>query len=140
MKGSGGRIAPVILMIIGALGSRANAGDTLDRFLPPPSSYRYAGLTDLERTAIVRSIMGSLKDPDSLRMGPIVASRGREPGKYACGFFDARNSFGGYAGGTIFYGHFNAGEFRLLTIGGTDFSDRLALSMCRHRGLGENLR
>src|SRR5262245_45344149 len=70
---------------------------------PPTASLSDAELFKRARTAVV----ANLKDPDSVRFGSKFerlkhATRAGEPYEIVCGQVNARNSFGGYTGMTVF--------------------------------------
>lgn len=53
---------------------------------------------DPEIGAAKELIRARLKDPSSVIFGDVVIKVDRSGKRYACGFFNARNSFGGYSG------------------------------------------
>lgn len=53
-----------------------------------------------ERSPVERSVRARLKDPDSASFSEVID---RHPSRSFCGFVNARNSFGGYAGPVRFY-------------------------------------
>ena len=56
--------------------------------------------TPQEESAVTAALKDSLKDPDSAKVSGVKISA---DGKTACGFVNAKNSFGGYTGNSAFY-------------------------------------
>ncbi|KUM25201.1 hypothetical protein AU467_04260 [Mesorhizobium loti] len=101
-------------------------------------------LNDGEQAAIKRGVSLQLKDPDSAKFGPIkaVPYPGVEEGVVlACGFVNAKNGFGGYAGETPFVGVLatyrltGQAEFVLKEIGGAETDSAAVISYCKSQGI-----
>lgn len=67
-------------------------------------------LTPVQRAAMEKTALAGLKDPESARFSRFKARKVFMPGNkvaiQACGFLNAKNSFGGYTGATPFAGAF----------------------------------
>ncbi|MER8522711.1 hypothetical protein NKH56_25560 [Mesorhizobium sp. M1076] len=101
-------------------------------------------LNEIELAAIKRSVSLQLKDPDSVKFGPIkaVPYPGVQEGVVlACGLVNAKNGFGGYAGETPFVGVLATyrqtaqAEFVLREIGGAETDSAAIISYCKSQGI-----
>jgi hypothetical protein len=92
-------------------------------------------LTDRQKSIIRSSIVAQLKDPDSARFGPMAAIATPDGQMIACGFVNARNSFGGYTGMQPFVGHFGPGNFIISANGSTPPMYDYVLDQCRRAGV-----
>ncbi|MGX9144960.1 hypothetical protein [Mesorhizobium sp. 128a] len=97
-----------------------------------------------EVAVIQKGVRDSLKDPDSARFGNMLAAQEDADSSWVCGTVNARNSFGGYTGGTPFMGmltHLAGGggkvlrTFSVIGLGGTDSETYSILSMCKQYGV-----
>lgn len=100
----------------------------------------YVNLSERDKAAVESAIRNELKDPDSAKFKDFVAradatSRGTF---HVCGLVNAKNSFGGYSGFTIFY----TVLFRSEASGGAIISfaavasiGDTALYMCKRNGV-----
>lgn len=59
-------------------------------------------VTPAARMAIEQAVRARLVDPDSARFGVVMAAQKSDGAIIACGSFNAKNSFGGMAGETMF--------------------------------------
>lgn len=60
-------------------------------------------LTPSRRAAVEAGVRESLKDPESARFGRMWAAR-QDDTIHVCGYVNAKNSFGGYTGDSLFAG------------------------------------
>lgn len=75
-------------------------------------------LTAQQKKEIERVVSFQLKDPDSAKFGPVrVGSVAGSPA--VCGWVNAKNSFGAYAGSEIYYARFEDGRFNAAPPGET---------------------
>jgi hypothetical protein len=56
--------------------------------------------TPKEEQAVLAALKSSLKDPDSAKISNVKVSAA---GKTVCGLVNAKNSYGGYSGDSVFY-------------------------------------
>lgn len=86
------------------------------------SGWTYAPheLTTAQRAAIENAVKVTLKDPDSARFSRFKARKAFMPGNrvaiQACGFVNAKNSFGGYTGASPFAGAFPYDDHSMFRI------------------------
>jgi hypothetical protein len=86
--------------------------------------------------AVQVGVMASLKDPDSARFGPIYAVRSPDGVIVACGYVNAKNSFGGYTGDQPFNGVLtSSGRFMAAAVGGDDMRISAILTVCQRSGI-----
>jgi hypothetical protein len=93
--------------------------------------------------AIQEGVRRSLKDPESARFGQIIGGRDEKGILHACGWVNAKNSYGGYTGEKPFVGILgeqDAGKKRMMGfavagMGGDDTADLVAHQMCQKLGL-----
>jgi hypothetical protein len=97
-------------------------------FVPTPYE-----LSAGERSTVEAAVTRTLKDPTSPIFGSIVGGIDRSGGRYACGFVNAKNSFGGYTGDTPFEGSFTADGFKVGFMGW----DTVAPAVCKRLGMSE---
>ncbi|MBS7696272.1 MULTISPECIES: hypothetical protein [unclassified Chelatococcus] len=89
--------------------------------------------------AIQSAVKRDLKDPYSAHFGEIKATRGADGTVVACGFLNAKNSFGAYTGmkpfaaGLIEASGKYLGSARL--VGGDDFAVRYTTNYCHNEGI-----
>jgi hypothetical protein len=87
-------------------------------------------LSTAQLETVQESVRNDLKDPDSARFGGTVAGTSSQGKVTVCGWVNAKNSYGGYAGKQPFYGSFKSDQsFVTVEIGGN------ALNFCEKRGL-----
>lgn len=98
-------------------------------------------LTPAQRAAIEKAVTAGLKDPESARFSRFKARKVFMPGNkvaiQACGFVNARNSFGGYTGAGPFAGAFPYDDhtmFRVTSRREQDFAPAVAEG-CAQMGL-----
>jgi len=77
----------------------------------------------LEIIAARNAVTERMKDPESVRFGEVVNRSGT-----VCGYVNAKNSFGGYAGDTAFI--FETSSKELLINGQTKSFDKVWNSKC----------
>ncbi len=87
---------------------------------------RYS-LTDAEMNAIKARIIPTLKDPDSARFSPPVASQQPDGSVLVCGSVNAKNSFGGYTGMKPYYAWLKNGQIEKITM--SEELERLRISL-----------
>jgi hypothetical protein len=78
-------------------------------------------LSPAEKTALARSLAGTLKDPDSAKFEwmPVKYVPGTHGTDY-CGRVNAKNSYGGYTGFTIFHAILNLDDKAQYSTGRID--------------------
>ena len=124
-----------VLTSLWAIGSAAAcAGE-----LPVPS--KPYSLSEAQLQAVTALVAESLKDPESVRLGKMVAAQSLEkPGQVVvCGVVSDKNSFGSYTGFRPFIGEFsdaaNLRSFRVLSFGTTDANTWATGDACRRFGM-----
>lgn len=89
--------------------------------------------------AVKAGVAKSLKDPDSARFGTIRAARAADGTTHVCGFVNARNSFGGFAGESPFIGILTTSLpikiFLPAQISSGHVEAESALELCRNYGI-----
>ena len=99
-----------------------------------------------EIVAVKRKIASGLKDPESARFGAMSAVRNAsKQAIYVCGFVNAKNSYGGYAGNTPFFTYVayvantktkTKEPYALFaSVGGSNYQNAVVRSLCRDEGL-----
>jgi hypothetical protein len=73
-------------------------------------------LSAAEAKAVEAAVAREMRDPESARFDGIKAGKTPEGDIVACGWVNARNGFGGYAGREPFAGYLKAGEFTVVAI------------------------
>lgn len=76
----------------------------------PQSSVRVE-LTQQQKADAEKAVIVKLKDPESARFGPLMAT-GTGNELEICGWVNAKNSFGGYTGFELYYIKSEAGHLR----------------------------
>jgi hypothetical protein len=92
-------------------------------------------LTPAQKQAVHDGIRQRLKDPDSARFTGLEARQLPSGSVSVCGFVNARNSFGGYAGNTPFFGVLGGDYFAVGTMGGTNLETIHTMNVCRREGM-----
>lgn len=100
--------------------------------MPETSIY---SLSAADQTNVRRSVLASLKDPESARFGSMAASKATDGTIFVCGFVNARNSFGGYTGMEPFAGRMTGPAFGVVYWGNTRPMYDYVLSECRKFGV-----
>jgi hypothetical protein len=82
---------------------------------------------------IKKAVAAELKDPDSARFDSPIAATKTKDEITACGFVNAKNSFGGYTGNKPFLvtGFESTGVFVPIGIGGSDSETMAVLQVCK---------
>ena len=113
----------LIAAAVASIATSAVAGDPIE-------------LSEAQIEAVQSVVRDGLKDPDSARFGTIAAGVIDETGFMVCGYVNARNSFGGYVGMTVFSGVMVAKNnvFIQATIGGTDKVQENIRKICSDHG------
>lgn len=91
--------------------------------------------TPEEVQAVTDALKSALKDPDSAKISDVRVSA---DGTTACGLVNAKNSFGGYSGNSVFYAmgvKNNTGQFVYAVIGVDSNGDTAAYTMCKQNGV-----
>jgi len=101
----------------------------------PQEVYTPTDLTSAQIQAVHNGVRGALKDPESARFGSIVAGTDTKGVVIACGWVNAKNSFGGYTGEKPFMGVLTSGGFAPVAIGGDRYRVEATMSMCARSGL-----
>lgn len=104
--------------------------DTLEYLTP-------VHLTKSQIAIIHAGVARSLKDPESARFGDVVAGKDPKGIVFACGYVNAKNSFGGYVGDKPFEGVLSTSskQFEVVGIGGDDISTNVIFQACHKQGL-----
>ncbi|MDF2621428.1 MAG: hypothetical protein K0S00_4087 [Xanthobacteraceae bacterium] len=93
------------------------------------------GLSAAEIAAVESGVREDLKDPDSAKFSGFVATKEPSSGMVTvCGYVNARNSFGGYAGKKLFYGLLAVPQINFIPIG-LGGNEAVHASMCRDAGI-----
>jgi hypothetical protein len=93
-------------------------------------------LSQAQKRQIEQGVRDVLKDPASAQFGAMAASRNEEDVITACGYVNARNSFGGYSGMKPFMGVITSGGgFTVAGIGSSDLDSRATINVCRKFGV-----
>ncbi|MBA5776133.1 hypothetical protein H2509_03230 [Stappia sp. F7233] len=92
-------------------------------------------LSEVQVSAIHEGVRDILKDPESARFGEILAAANGEGAVSACGWVNAKNSYGGYTGDKPFIGLLINGRFVAVFIGDTDADPAVILSLCAENGI-----
>lgn len=101
----------------------------------PQEVYTSTDLTSAQIQAVHTGVRGALKDPESARFGSIVAGTNADGVVFACGWVNAKNSFGGYTGEKPYMGVLTSGGFAPVAIGGDRNRVDVTMSMCARSGL-----
>ncbi len=91
--------------------------------------------TPEEVQAVTDALKSALKDPDSAKVSGVRISA---DGKTACGFVNAKNSYGGYSGKSVFYamGFKNKAGKPVYAVVGVDSGSKTAANiMCKQDGV-----
>lgn len=67
-----------------------------------PGSIPRVAITDAQRKALEQAVRVTLKDPESARFGEVIAGTMSSGQTMACGWVNAKNSFGGYVGNKLY--------------------------------------
>lgn len=102
-------------------------------------------LSPEQTSAVHDGVRKALKDPDSARFGLVSAGRLASGGIVACGWINAKNSFGGYTGekpfGGILLDHTDPAtkksvrSFTVTGLGGDAAADYAVDSVCKQSGV-----
>lgn len=88
-----------------------------------------------EVQAVTEALKARLKDPDSAKVSGVKVSA---DGKTACGFVNAKNSYGGYSGNSAFYTMAfknKSGQPVFAVIGVDSGSNTASAIMCEKDGI-----
>jgi len=92
-------------------------------------------LSEADLTAIKAGLQAVLKDPESMRLGAVHAARSSK-GLVACGWVNAKNSFGGYTGDQPFMGAFaSSGTFAVIDMGSDRPRVNAIIAICNKAGI-----
>lgn len=82
----------------------SSSSTSSDKEAPPPGGWKANRIrvTKALQAAIEDGARSSLKDPDSAKFKDIIAFKTKTSSIAACGFVNAKNSYGGYVGYTPF--------------------------------------
>ena len=101
----------------------------------PPVATHPIKLDAAQLKAIERSVANGLKDPESARFNMITGVAGADGRVRACGYVNAKNSFGGYVGMRPFAGAFDgSNNFVFVLAEGVPQSADI-LGICKSRGI-----
>ncbi|MBA5777101.1 hypothetical protein H2509_08160 [Stappia sp. F7233] len=100
----------------------------------PPEVHEPYELSSAQISTIHAAVRGVLKDPESARFGEIVAASNSEGVVSACGWVNAKNSYGGYTGDKPFLGVLTKGGFVPVSVGGTSNETAATLRVCARQG------
>ncbi|MBP1179967.1 hypothetical protein [Methylobacterium sp. PvR107] len=95
-------------------------------------------LTPKQIEAVKKGVRQSLRDPDSARFDrPFIAARDSAGILKVCGFVNAKNTYGGYAGDTAFVGTMfkNNTIFLPNSITGSDSGQYATRAVCAKEGI-----
>jgi hypothetical protein len=92
-------------------------------------------LTAAQINLIKAGIIGGLKDPESARFGEIAAATTAKGKTVACGYVNAKNSFGGYTGMEPFAGLLTEKAFIPINHGDTAPMQTFVLDECHKAGV-----
>lgn len=110
----------------------------------PPHELERIDLSEEQSLAVERGLKGRLKDPYSASISAVVAGRGNDGSMvFVCGYYNARNSFGGYVGDTPFMGmlaHLTTKRWQFvpLAIEGTSSKRAVTTAWCELSSLSAN--
>jgi len=94
-------------------------------------------LSDDQSSSLETSITKVLIDPESARFTDITATQTKNGLVSACGFVNAKNRYGGYAGSIGFFGSFRESGFELRALA-TDADEQVRVrDYCRMFGIWE---
>jgi len=110
---------------------------------PEKSQSTKRQLNPAETKAVEEGVKRQLKDPNSAIFGPMLASTANNGISYVCGTVNARNSFGGYNGQSMFVGVLGAlaaegktiATFTMVSLGETNTKAATVADMCRMYGI-----
>lgn len=74
-------------------------------------------LTPAQIAAVERTVRANLKDPDSARFGALVAGSNNTGTIHVCGLVNAKNSYGGYGGMTMYAVELTGTNFKFEGMG-----------------------
>lgn len=126
-----GLIALAALLILGGCNTTST--------MTPNVTYMTYKLTPEDVALVQEGVKRSLKDPlSALFAVPPAASKGSDGIIYACGYVNAKNSFGGYIGDKLYLGTLAVSEgkpvsFITAAMGGSDIDDMVVRRMCQQR-------
>ncbi|UVK46773.1 hypothetical protein BPNPMPFG_002481 [Mesorhizobium sp. AR07] len=102
-------------------------------------------LNALQEQAIQKAVKESLKDPESASFKGLLGGQGSNGTQTACGFVNAKNSFGGYEGFAPFHGLLvtyttedgatKVYGFSVVTIAGAGISAQSVYDWCIRDGI-----
>ena len=98
-----------------------------------------AEIGPVKSRVIQDGVLRDLKDPESAKFGRTKLANVEDGIEFVCGFVNAKNSYGGYAGpilynGILFAGRDGIPKFRLVSIASENSNEEIA-SACRSFGI-----
>src|SRR5690348_462087 len=120
------RLLITSMLMLSACAPQSRSLDNLEVLTP-------VKLTKTQIATVHAGVAKSLKDPESARFGDIVAGKSSKGSIIACGYVNAKNSFGGYVGEKPFQGLLSTSskQFVVIGMGGDDIETRVIDDMCR---------
>lgn len=105
----------------------------------PPQPVNPIELTASQRSIVEAGVREGLKDPFSAVVGTVIAGKRIRNGveeTVACGYVNAKNSFGAYIGFKPFVGHLIGNSFKVIGSGdGSSNASSMIGGVCRTVGL-----
>lgn len=102
--------------------------------LPTPKEIRAAELSPILVDAVHTGVRAGLKDPESARFG-VTRGAVADGTMYACGYVNAKNSFGGYTGEKPYFGLFSNSSYSVVSIGSDAISINIVNQFCAKYGI-----
>lgn len=112
------------------------AAGVLAGCVSPPPVTEPASLTPAQLLVVQNAVRVELKDPYSAMFGGYRASRHQDGHLTVCGYVNARNSYGGYAGQQPYLGALTNGQFDVVAVGLVGTDNYALLATCRRGGAG----
>ncbi len=108
-----------------------------------PASKIVAGapytLTEADKEAVKKGVIGVLKDPTSALFGDMQATKSVDGVVTVCGYVNGKNAYGGYVGDKPFAGVLTGtgkpAGFAVVGMGGIDTETYATFSVCRQSGI-----
>lgn len=122
----------VLVVALGAgLAGCQTAAETKLEVLTPTA------LTQQQVAALHDGVRRTLKDPGSAQFGEHRAGLNEKGGIVACGWVNAKNSYGGYTGKQPYLALYlsDTGKFYAQSIGATEIRNTVILKTCADSGL-----
>lgn len=119
-----------IMIVVGSFQLSCWAGELRGDFPPDLQSSSPLPIDSTIEEAIILGLKEHLRDPDSARLSKLKASKHDSGSLIACGFVNAKNAFGGYAGKQPFIGIIANGKFELYQIGDDKLYSLMVTSNC----------